>query len=81
MTTWEPTAEDIAWQTNMVRVLTNNAEWVVPCSLSSFKIDKINKVVSLTLGDESDEQNQRVIKVFAKMGYTFGQKKKHPWEK
>lgn len=90
---WEPTQADIQWQTNMVAMLTDGARWGVPGTESEFQIDKTNKVVRLTFGNPNESDNQRIIKVFEKMGYTFekpsgpvepGQRRinpKHPWEK
>lgn len=90
---WEPTQADIQWQTNMIAMLADGARWGVPGTESEFQIDKTNKVVRLAFGNPNLADNQRIIKVFQRMGYTFeetpdtkvdlGRRRitKHPWEK
>lgn len=72
-TAWEPSRADIAWQENVVRILTNKATWAVPGTQSIFEIDKASKTFKLVIGDANDETNRRIAKVFKRLGFSeFG---------
>lgn len=76
---WEPTDSDIAWQRNVLTLLKDGAVWGT--SFGIFKVNKSDKTVELTQGDPDHECNQRILIVFARLGYKFATPKKHPWEK
>lgn len=69
-TNWEPTAADIAWQRNMIALLTDHATWGVPGALSAFEIDKPAKKFKLVVGEPNDETNRRIAKVFILLGFS-----------
>jgi len=72
-TAWEPTPRDIAWQEQMVRIMTNKATWAVPGTQSIFEIDKDSKTFKLVVGSPEEETNRRIAKVFKRLGFSeFG---------
>jgi hypothetical protein len=69
-TLWEPTPTDIAWQTEMVRILKNKGTWAVPGTMSIFELDKPNKTFKLLVGEPGEETNRRIAKVFRRLGFS-----------
>ncbi len=69
-TRWEPTPTDIAWQTEMVRILKNKGTWAVPGTMSIFELDKPNKTFKLLVGEPGEETNRRIAKVFRRLGFS-----------
>ena len=72
-TAWEPSSADIAWQEQIVRILTDNATWAVPGTQSIFEIAKADKTFKLVVGNPEEETNRRIAKVFKRLGFSeFG---------
>jgi hypothetical protein len=69
-TKWEPTPRDIAWQSEMVRILKNKGTWAVPGTMSVFELDKPNKTFKLIIGEPDAETNRRIAKVFKRLGFS-----------
>ena len=69
-TKWEPTPADIAWQSEMVRILRNKGTWAVPGTMSIFELDKPNKTFKLLAGEPDAETNRRIAKVFKRLGFS-----------
>ena len=67
--TWEPTQEDINWQISQVRLFKEGGAWIVPGSMSVFKIYESKKKAELAIGSPSKHPNPRIIKVFEAMGW------------
>lgn len=69
-TDWNPSERDVIWQKNLIRQLkTHGGMWAVPCSDSLFKVNSEDKTFKLINGDEDNETNKRIAKVFNVMGY------------
>lgn len=69
-TDWKPRPSDIAWQKELIRVLTPRATWTVPGSMSVFEISKLNNKFKLVVGDPEAETNRRIAKVFKMLGFS-----------
>jgi len=69
-TSWEPTPQDVAWQSQMVHILKNKGTWAVPGTMSVFELDKPNKKFKLLVGSPDEETNRRIAKVFKRLGFS-----------
>ena len=69
-TDWKPSPSDIAWQKELIRVLTTRATWAVPGAMSVFEINKRDKKFKLAIGEHDDETVRRVAKVFKMLGFS-----------
>ena len=56
MTQYEPTATDMAWQRGLLNTLKDGGTWGWPNAELCYRIDKTNKVATMTLGDPESEE-------------------------
>ena len=69
MTKWKPSQTDIAWVSNLVRVLTDNAVWGIPGNGNVYRLSKSRKRLILIKGTADDETHERNKLVFGSIGY------------
>jgi hypothetical protein len=66
--TWEPSESDIAWVSNLMRIMKDGSSWGMPMNGTVYKIDHKNKRLTLVEG-KVDGMFFRNKKCFAKIGY------------
>ena len=67
---WEPEPEHLAWQRQLIRSLGDGGYWAIPATASTLQLHQANKTFVFLTGDTTLVTNQRVIKVFNKLGWT-----------
>ena len=67
---YEPQPSDLVWLKDLLETLKDGGIWAVPCSASTFKINKQDKTLTLLAGDINNPTNQRTVAVAAAMGWS-----------
>lgn len=70
---WKPSAEDMAWQEELVRKMAERGKWEVPSADSSiWQVFKRDKLAILEEGDPEHSLNKQIAMVFIAMGWNVG---------
>ena len=68
-TPYEPQPSDLVWLKDLLETLKDGGIWAVPCSASTFKINKREKTLTLLDGNPDDPTNQRTATVADALGW------------
>jgi|TARA_B100000809_G_scaffold256832_1_gene297393 hypothetical protein len=66
---WEPRESDIAWSSNLIRIMKQGGMWALKDWPSVYKFDHANqRLITIKNGDA--DMHAKIVKVFGKVGWT-----------
>jgi hypothetical protein len=70
--TWQPSDVMVMWARSILKIFSDGATWLLPSSGHVYKINHIDKKLTLVVGESNDERawHRKNVVTFGRLGYT-----------